>query len=111
MIVFGFSTYEYLRVSQLGLVLLAVLCLAGLIAVGFAAHRLLKDQFADHDRGGLTYAGYAVLAAILIGIVALLVANVETETPSQAADKLDPPSSSGNPFDSLDDNPFDSVGE
>lgn len=95
MLVLGFTTYEYLRVSKLGLVLLAVLCIAGLIAVGWLASRLLRDRFEDYERGGLTYAGYGVLAAILVVIVVLLTVNAEQEAPSQAGGQIGSEASAG----------------
>ena len=70
------------------MVLLSGLCLAGLIAVGWLASRLLRDNFEHLERDGLTYGGYAVLAAILIGIVILLFANIENQTPTQVAEQL-----------------------
>jgi NhaP-type Na+/H+ or K+/H+ antiporter len=91
----GITTYEYLRVSRLGFALLLVLCIAGLIGVGFAAHRLLRDRFEDYERGGLTWAGYAALAAILIAIVVLLAVNVNNETPAQTAEQIRSESSAG----------------
>jgi hypothetical protein len=80
----GFVTGRYLRLSELGELLLILLALLGIAAIGYAMFQKLKPPGASD----VSTRAYALIALVVIGLLVLLVSQMEWLSPTEVQERV-----------------------